>query len=537
MISRFSQNQVSVDSSQSVNSLLKKCMTTITTPIASASNTYPGYVPQSHRESHHMKKHAPQLRAKPLTAISLPVLLALSACDSNSLSGIESDLANGQDVGINLSTDDDGNLVVSTSPQAPSNDGADAAAGGVFVMSNILEGNTIVGYSRADDGTLTLAGEFATGGLGGDFDGAEGLDPLISAYAIINTPDNEYLMAVNAGSDTISVMRVNDDMTLELVDTESSFGTGPNSLAYNNGLVYVTNIDADGEFGGEPDQEGSIYGYTFADGDLTPLPGSGRELNNRPAAVRFSPDGGTLLVTSINSGSNQLASEDQDSIVSFTIDDNGLPSEYIAGGATSTLQGNAENRNLPSAIGFEVTDRSNGTFAIVTEAREFTAAGDPPNFPGLQSGSISVYQINDDGSIAGSQLDLIAGQSATRGEGQITTCWIVLSPDGEYFFVSNAIDATISSFRFTDASGNVELIQEVAASGVGPGTITDPAVGFGATDGWIDLDMSDDGQYLYQLFGLSGAVGVYAVDGGNLTLVETVSGNLPEENTQGIIAF
>ena len=487
-----------------------------------------------------MKKPALQLRAKPLTAFSLPLLLALSACDSNSLSGIESDLANGQDVGINLSTDDDGNLVISTSPQSPqspSNDDADAPAGGVFVMSNILEGNTIVGYSRAADGTLTLTGEFATGGFGGDFDGAEGLDPLISAYAIINTPDNEYLMAVNAGSDTISVMQVNDDMTLELVDTESSFGTGPNSLAYNNGLVYVTNIDADGEFGGEPDQEGSIYGYTFADGDLTPLAGSGRELNNRPAAVRFSPDGGTLLVTSINSGSNQLASADQDSIVSFTIDDDGLPSKYITGGATSTLQGNAENRNLPSAIGFEVTDRSNGTFAIVTEAREFTAAGDPPNFPGLQSGSISVYQVNDDGSIAGSQLDLIAGQSATRGEGQITSCWIVLSPDGEYFFVSNAIDATISSFRFTDASGNVELIEEVAASGVGPGTITDPAVGFGATDGWIDLDMSDDGQYLYQLFGLSGAVGVYAVDGGNLTLVETVSGNLPEENTQGIISF
>ena len=148
-----------------------------------------------------------------------------------------------------------------------------------------------------------------------------------------------------------------------------------------------------------------------------------------------------------------------------------------------------------------------------------------------------MYQINDDGSIAGSQLDLFAGQSATRGEGQITTCWVVLSPDGEYFFVSNAIDATISSFRFTEASGNVELIEEVAASGVGPGTETDPALGFATTDGWIDLDMSDDGQYLYQLFGLSGAVGVYAVDGGNLTLVETVSGNLPEENTQGIIAF
>jgi len=84
-----------------------------------------------------------------------------------------------------------------------------AIAGGVFAMSNNLEANTIVSYQRASDGTLTLAGEFATGGQGGDFDGGEGLDPLISAYALINTPDNEYLMAVNAGSGSVSVMSIN----------------------------------------------------------------------------------------------------------------------------------------------------------------------------------------------------------------------------------------------------------------------------------------------------------------------------------------
>ena len=60
---------------------------------------------------------------------------------------------------------------------------------------------------------------------------------------------------------------------------------------------------------------------------------------------------------------------------------------------------------------------------------------------------------------------------------------------------------------------------------------------FSNTDGWIDLDITDDGDYLYQLFGLSGAVGVYSVDAGNLTLVEVVSGNLPEDNTQGIVSF
>jgi len=483
-----------------------------------------------------MIKRPLQSKFKSLTVFSLPVLLAVSACDGTSLTGIESDLANGEDVNINVSTNEDGNIVIGTAPP-PQDDGAAAPAGGVFAMSNIQDGNTIVAYSRAADGTLSLAGEFPTGGLGGDFDGPEGLDPLISAYALINTPNNEYLMAVNAGSDTISVMRVNDDMTLELVDTESSFGTGPNSLAFNNGIVYVTNIDADGEFNGEPDQEGSIYGYTFSNGDLEPIEGSRRYLENRPSAVRFSPDGSTLLVASINAGSNQLASGNEDSMVAFTIDANGIPSEDATGAATSTLQGNAENRNLPSAIGFEVVDRSNGTFAIVTEAREFTAAGDPPNFPGLQSGSLSTYQVGGDGSLTGAQLDLFAGQSSTRGEGQITTCWIVLDPDGEHFYVSNAIDATISTFRFTDASGNIELINEVAASGTGPGTITDGALAFSNTDGWIDLDITDDGDFLYQLFGLSGAVGVYAVNDGNLSLVEVVSGNLPEENTQGIVSF
>lgn len=171
-------------------------------------------------------KSKPGSRFRPLLACSLPVLLAVSACgDGTTLEDLENDLANGEDVNVSISNDEDGNLVIGASSDADADDGA---TGGVFVMSNILDENTIVAYNRADDGTLSLVGEFTTGGLGGDFDGPEGLDPLISAYSLINTPDNEYLMAVNAGSDTISVMQINDDMSLELVDTESTEGTGPN---------------------------------------------------------------------------------------------------------------------------------------------------------------------------------------------------------------------------------------------------------------------------------------------------------------------
>ena len=249
-----------------------------------------------------------------LIALTVPAAVVLSACNSSNetLSAIESGLENGDDVSISVSTNDDGDIVIGAS-----NNGDTDVAGGVFAMSNSVEQNTIVAYSRADDGSLTLVGEFATDGLGGDFDGDEGLDPLISAYSLINTPDNEYLMAVNAGSNTISVLAINDDMSLEVVDVEDTGGVGPNSLAYNNGLVYVTNIDADGEFEGEPDQEGSINGFTFEDGDLTPIPGSLRELDNRPSAVRFTPDGEYLAISSINAGSAALASANEDSIVVF----------------------------------------------------------------------------------------------------------------------------------------------------------------------------------------------------------------------------
>ena len=38
--------------------------------------------------------------------------------------------------------------------------------GGVFVSTNGLNGNAVVAFARAADGTLTPAGTFATGGTG-----------------------------------------------------------------------------------------------------------------------------------------------------------------------------------------------------------------------------------------------------------------------------------------------------------------------------------------------------------------------------------
>ena len=402
--------------------------------------------------------------------------------------------------------------------------------GAVYVMSNgdgqvdgnVQGPNSVVGYAQADDGTLTFIGEFPTGGSGGDYDGGEGLDPLISAYAITKTIDNRFVLAVNAGSNTVTSMRINEDYTLSVIDVESTGDIGPNSIAHAlsdidgvNGLVYVSNITRE-EFlaGGEPEHQGSVIGYWLMDnGQLEPITDGVRDLENRPSAVQFSPNGDYLVVSSINAGSSALASDNQDEIVLFGVNPDGTLTD-ILDGATSTLRGNAEDRNLPSAIGFQIVQDN---YVVVTEAREFRPDGLPPIFPALQDGSVSVWQITGN-SFTPVDLDVASGVNNTGR----TACWLDFS-DENTFFVSNAIEAGLASYSFDN--GDIELIDQTAAQGIGAtGNTTDPATAFGTTQGWIDLWISDNGRYLYQLYGLnSGTVGVYEIDGQELTLVQEVT--------------
>ena len=420
-------------------------------------------------------------------------------------------------------------------------------AGAVYAMSNgdgQVEGtqvqgqNTIVSYGRNTDGTLTFIGEVNSGGNGGDFDGGEGLDPLISAYALTKTTDNNFVLAVNAGSASVSAFTVNDDYSLELGSTQGTNGVGPNSIAYLesnlsgvNGMVYVSNIARE-EFAdaGEPAQQGSLMGFWLTDsGELNPIDGSWRALGNRPSAVQFSPDGRFLVVASINSGSSALANGDQDEIVVYTVNADGTLSESPTDGAASTLRDNAEGRNLPSAIGFQIVGDN---YVVVTEAREFRPDGTPPAFPALQDGSVSTWQITADGTLTPISLDVASGVDNTGR----TACWIDFNEDESLFFVSNAIEAGLACYSFDE--GRIQLVDQIVAQGIGAtGNTTDPGAAFSTTEGWIDLWISDDGQFLYQLHGFGGTIGVYRVIGDSLEFIENVSGDLPLNNVQGIVAI
>ena len=419
-----------------------------------------------------------------------------------------------------------GAATMATPAPVPTNSGS--FEGAVYAMSNDFDSNTIVAYGRDGDGMLTLIGEFPTGGRGANFDGGEGLDPLISAYALITARNNRFVLAVNAGSNTVSALRVNPDYSLTPTSRVAVAGVGPNSIAVHGNLVYVSSIDADGVFTGEPDQEGALTGFRLnPQGRLIPVSQSTVLLGNRPSAIQFSPNGEHLVVASINAGSSALSSGSVDEMVAFKVRPNGRLRGPSGRGA-STFPNNAQGRNLPSAIGFEIVEDGGREIVVVTEAREFRPDGSPPAFDDLQTGSISTWELTSSGALLPLQLDVLAGSDFN--DGQRTACWIEFARGQNYFWVSNALESTLSTFSFV--GGQIALEEEVEAAGTPPA----PRDPFGTTDGWIDLWISADGRYLYQLFGLDGTIGVFEINGASLNLIQEVS-DLPEVNTQGIVAF
>ena len=115
---------------------------------------------------------------------------------------------------------------------------ASDVVGHLYVNDNTAGTNTIAAFDRHADGTLTpLPGSpFAAGGAGtGTGIGSQG--------ALQITSDGKYLLAVDAGSNQISVLRIKHDGSLGLVrgGVVSSGGVLPVSVAIHDDLVYVAN--------------------------------------------------------------------------------------------------------------------------------------------------------------------------------------------------------------------------------------------------------------------------------------------------------
>ncbi len=111
---------------------------------------------------------------------------------------------------------------------------ASAEGGAVFVQNDRLGGNQVVAYSRSDEGTLTQAGVYDTGGNGGQLEGSV-VDHTASQGALALDSADGLLFAVNAGSNTISVFSVTGT-NLKLRQVIGSGGVVPGQRHRQRGI-------------------------------------------------------------------------------------------------------------------------------------------------------------------------------------------------------------------------------------------------------------------------------------------------------------
>nr|WTB34959.1 lactonase family protein [Streptomyces sp. NBC_00830] len=316
----------------------------------------------------------------------------------------------------------------------------------VFVQTDRANGNAIVAYSRAADGSLEQRGVYATGGLGGKQDGAV-VDNLASQGSLTYDKAHRLLYAVNAGSNTITVFSVQGDQLVRR-QVISSGGTFPVSVTVHGDLVYVLNA-LDG---------GSVQGFLRVGDGLLKVPSWHRELGldpnatpqftHTPAQVGFTPDGSKLVVTTKGVGN---------SIDVFQVGVLGISAKPVV---TPT----------PGAVPFGFTFDAAGRL-VVTEAG--------PN-------SVATYSFGRDARLT---------KVSEVATGQAATCWVVR--DGDNFYAANAGSGSLTGLH-GGASGSLQVLGNTST---GAGTV-DTAVSSdgkflyaqtGATGGVDEFRVSADG--------------------------------------------
>lgn len=287
--------------------------------------------------------------------------------------------------------------------------------GAVYVQTNASAGNSVIVYRRAEDGSLSQAGSYPTGGLG---NGAG----LGSQGAVTVSDDHRVLLAVNAGSNSVSTFRIRHG-GLELIDTKPSGGLLPISVTIRGGFVYVLNA-------GVPN---NVTGFRIAgNGGLSLLQGSSRPLSGdstNPAQVGFNDDGRTLIVTEKNTNL----------IDTYAVDDDGrADGPFINASAGQT------------PFGFAVGERNT---LLVSEA-------------GANSGA-STYRIRHDSELMAISQMIVTGQRAA--------CWAIVTPNGHFGYVTNAGTGNISGIALSP-NGSGQLLNADGITAVTGGNPTDVAM-------------------------------------------------------------
>jgi 6-phosphogluconolactonase len=357
-------------------------------------------------------------------------------------------------------------VAVPASASAAASSDTSPVVGHVYVNDNTKGTNAIGAFDRHADGTLTpqAGSPFLAGGAGTG-------SGLASQGALQFAAGGRFLIAVDAGSNQISVLRVHDDGSLSLVPggVVSSRGTLPDSIAVHGDLVYVANSGA-----GDSNYTGFRLGFG---GRLFHIPGSTVTLASgaAPGDVLFNGTGTKLVGTEVG----------RSVIDSFTVGFDGRLTS--APGSPFPAQGLG-----PFGSEFRPT---NPDQLFVSNAHN-TAQN---------SGTVSAFRDHRSG-----RLTSISGSPFP--DHQMAPCWVEISQDGQFLFTVNTATGSVSSYQIA-ANGALTLLGSTSISGTKVGA--------------VDARLSPDGGFLYVDESAVGKVAAFTVSGGSLTELSTSPFLLP----------
>ena len=347
-------------------------------------------------------------------------------------------------------------------------------AGHVYVNDNTAGTNTIAAFDRHADGSLTPVdgSPFPAGGAGAG-------NGLASQGAVQVTDNGRYLLAVDAGSNQVSVLRIEHDGSLRLVSVAPSGGALPDSVTIHGDLVYVANSGA-----GDSNYTGFILAHH---GELIPLPGSTVTLpaTAAPADVLFNQNGTKLVGTEVGPSV----------IDSFTVGRNGL----LTAAPDSPL---AAQGLGPFGSEFRPT---NPNQLFVSNAHNV----------GAGTGTISAFNDAQNGALS-------PIGSSPFADLQTAPCWVEITPNGQFLFTVNTGSGELSRYSIAPG-GTLTLLGSTPVGATG---------GVGA----VDARLSPDGRTLYVDESRIGKVGEFAVNGGSLTELAGSPVSLPAGATPAGVA-
>ncbi|MDT0263965.1 lactonase family protein [Jatrophihabitans lederbergiae] len=324
------------------------------------------------------------------------------------------------------------------------------ADGAVFVQTQNSAGNRIVAYDRNADGGLTPAGSTATGGNGATLTGAV-VDKTASQGALVADRRHRELYAVNAGSNTVSVLRVHGD-DLKLRQVIDSGGAFPVSVTVHDDIVYVLNA-RDG---------GSIQGYLNIGGKLHKVDAWHRTLGlDASATPEFivTTKANTNAILSFGVGrfgdlSATPTVRTEPGAVPFAIsyDTSGHLVVADAGiNAVSTYSIGADSTLTP----LSVTPTGQAATCWVTSSGDLLIASN------AGSGTVTALKASNDG-----HTTILADTAVDKG-----TVDAAFSPNGQALYVQGGATGTVSAFAVSPnggltATGVVTVPGAVAGEGI-----------------------------------------------------------------------